>query len=614
MDSVDKYREGVYYFDINTRRGYATPEGRKAMKKEEYLIEGMSCAACSSSIERATRKMEGVARSDVNLTTNRMTIEYDEGLATPDAIMQKVKKAGFGIRPAVREKEQAQGAEEDAEEKETRSKRRDLIGAAILSVFLLYISMGQMLLEQLPVPRIIDVDVYPTNFALSQVGLTIPILYFGRRFYTSGLKALYHLSPNMDSLVAIGSGASFLYSLVLSFTIPYAPMNAHHLYFESAAVVITLIMLGKYLEARSKEKTKGAIKKLIELKPDTAVLVENGQTREVPTDSLKVGDFVLVKPGVKIPLDGVVTEGSTSVDESMLTGESLPVEKTAGSTVTGGSINYNGAVTVRIERVGEDTTLSKIIRFVQEAQGKKAPISKIADKVAGVFVPIVIGIAVVAGVVWALVGKDASFVLRIFTSVLVIACPCALGLATPTAIMVGTGLGAANGILIRSGEALETAHRVTAVILDKTGTITEGRPVVTEVIATGAPEDELLSAAGSVEAVSEHPISRAVTEKADGLKRYELKEFENMPGMGIRATLEDNRKITVGNKRIIDLPEGPLLEHEKRLTVHRTDAGYCRRGRRCSGHYRRCGHRQGNMSIQAIDKLKSCGHRLYADR
>lgn len=354
----------------------------------------------------------------------------------------------------------------------------------------------------------------------------------------------------MDSLVAIGSSCSFLYSLYLTYLLPYNAHHVHHLYYESAAVVITFIMVGKFLESRNKEKTKGAIKKLMELAPDTALLVLNGETREVDAKTLKIGDVVLVKPGAKIPLDGVVTDGSGGVDESMLTGESLPVEKTVGSEVIGGSISYNGVLYVKITRVGEDTTLSKIVKFVEEAQGKKAPISKIADKVAGIFVPAVIAIAVLASIAWIIAGKDAAFVLRIFTSVLVIACPCALGLATPTAIMVGTGLGASNGILIRSGEALEITHNTQIAVLDKTGTVTEGKPAVTEIIPKDISPEELLEYAAAVETGSDHPLAKAITEKAKAVKKSSS-DFESISGMGAKAVV-DGKTVLVGNRRLME--------------------------------------------------------------
>ena len=536
------------------------------MKQEVYIIEGMSCAACSASVERVTRKLPGVARSDVNLTMNRMDIEYDETQVGPEQIMAKVRKAGFGIRRFV-EEERADAAapdvkEEDPEDRDLRVRRRDLIGAAVFTVLLLYVAMGHML--HLPLPRFMDMHEYPTNFALTQLVLAVPVLFFGRRFFTGGLGALFHMSPNMDSLVAIGSGCSFLYSLVMTYLIPFSHEYAGQLYFEAAATVITLVMLGKYFEARSKKKTKGAIKALMELKPDTALLVDGDSVREVPAGAVHPGDTVLVRPGARIPLDGIVRSGAGAVDESMLTGESEPADKEPGSEVTGGSLNVNGALYVEVTRTGGDMTLSKIIRFVEDAQGKKAPISRTADKVAGVFVPVVIGIAILAAVVWAIAGKEFWFILRVFTSVLVIACPCALGLATPTAIMVGTGLGASKGILIRSGEALETAHGITSVVLDKTGTVTEGKMYVTEMY--GDDEGELLKIAASLEKTSGHPTAVAITERAGDIALYPITDFENMPGSGVRGVLPDGREARAGSARI--LPEtGAEKYREKAETL-----------------------------------------------
>ena len=576
------------------------------MLEEVYLIEGMSCAACSSAVERVTRKLEGVERSDVNLTTNKMIIYYDESKVDRELIMAKVKKAGFGIslfeldannndsknvnledgnstnanKTAHKSKENVYDKEEEA----LNNHKINLISAAVFTVILLYVSMGPMLIEGLPVPSIIDMHKYPSNYALTQLILTIPILWFGKKFFINGFKALYHLNPNMDSLVAIGSGASFLYSLVMTYLIPIDNHYVHNLFYESAAVVITLIMFGKYLEGMSKVKTKGAIRKLMELSPDEAFL-EDGT--KVATDSLKIGDVVLVKPGAKIPLDGVVVKGNSGVDEAMITGESIPVSKTEGDNVIGGSINVNGVLYVRITKIGEDTTLAKIIRFVEDAQGKKAPISKLADKVAGVFVPVVILIAIVAAIVWFVLGKDIAFVLKIFTSVLVIACPCSLGLATPTAIMVGTGVGASNGILIRNGEILEIAHKIDTVVLDKTGTITEGKPSVREIFTDGMSEEELLKVAATVEGVSEHPLAKAVIEKAmeygesacnigDKVKAcgltkfgYNVVDFSNYSGMGVVAkvekigengSVEDEltssdfaiKEVSVGNRKLLN--------------------------------------------------------------
>lgn len=543
------------------------------MREETYDISGMHCAACSASVERVTRKLPGVERSDVNLTTEKMTIRYDETKVTPEQIVAKVEKAGFGCTPHAEKKEAAEQALQDAEAAELRHKQWELITAGVFSLVLLYVSMGQMLpfgLPALPLPDIFSMHTHPVNFAILQLLLTIPVLYCGRHFFTSGFKALVHGNPNMDSLVAIGSACSFAYSVVMTFLISDDPhAYVHNLYYESAAVVLTLVSLGKFLESRNMQKTKGAITALMRLSPDTAILADSGN--EVPTKSLKNGDVVLVKPGARVPADGMVTQGESSVNEAMLTGESLPVEKTAGSEVIGGSVNLNGALYVQVTRTGEDTTLARIIRFVEDAQGKKAPISKTADKVAGVFVPVVMGIAVLAAVAWAIAGQPFAFVLRVFTSVLVIACPCALGLATPTAIMVGTGLGARHGILIRSGEILEITHSVDTVVLDKTGTVTRGEPAVTSVVPYQCGGDTLLTIAAAVESVSAHPLAAAITAYASsqGLGALpKLESFENLSGKGLRAVL-NGETVLGGNRRLLEeagVDVTPLLKEAERLS------------------------------------------------
>ena len=542
------------------------------MRKEKYDITGMHCAACSASVERVTRKLPGVERSDVNLTTEIMTICYDESQVTPEQIAAKVEKAGFGCALHAEKQETAQQDLADAEAAELRRKKWELIAAGIFSLVLLYVSMGQMLpfgLPGLPLPDLFSMHTHPVNFAILQLLLTVPVLYCGRNFFTSGFKALFHGNPNMDSLVAIGSACSFAYSVVMTFLISDDPHTyVHNLYYESAAVVLTLVSLGKFLESRNMQKTKGAITALMKLAPDTAILADSG--REVPTKSLKSGDVVLVKPGAWVPTDGVVTDGESSVNEAMLTGESLPVEKSAGSEVIGGSVNQNGALYVQVTRTGEDTTLARIIRFVEDAQGKKAPISKTADKVASVFVPVVMAIAVLSAIAWAAAGEPFAFVLRVFTSVLVIACPCALGLATPTAIMVGTGLGARHGILIRSGEILEITHRVDTVVLDKTGTVTKGEPTVMAVVPYQCGGDVLLTAAAAVESVSAHPLANAITAYAATQSLGELprpEHFENLSGRGLRATLE-GRTVLAGSRRLLEesgVDPAPLLEEAERL-------------------------------------------------
>ena len=511
------------------------------MKEERYNISGMSCAACSSSVQRVVSKLDGVESCEVNLVTEKMTVVYDETKTGPADFKKSVERAGFGISPETAEKEEK--SEETPKEK---SDLPILIVSSVLSAVLLYVSMGQMLVKNLPVPFFMNMNSDPAGFALTQLLLCIPVIYMGKRFFTTGIPLLLRGNPNMDSLVAIGAGASFIYSVVMTYAIPYYHHAVHNLYYESVAVVITLVALGKHLELRSQKKTASAIKKLMELSPDTAVVLRDGKEITVPTKEVKVGEILVIKPGAKIPLDGTVTEGFSSADESMLTGESIPVEKTEGSSVIGGSINLNGVIYAKVTKVGEDTALAKIIKFVEDAQNKKAPISKTADKVAGIFVPAVIIIAFLAAAAWLISGKEISFVLKVFTGVLVIACPCALGLATPTAIMVGTGLGAANGILIRNGEILEITHKVKAVIFDKTGTVTVGKAAVTDVCADDA--NKLLYYATAAESGSDHPLAKAVTGYAadKGLSPTRPEALENVSGKGLRCTV-DGKAVLLGN-------------------------------------------------------------------
>jgi len=534
------------------------------MITEKYTITGMTCAACSSAVERVTRKMPGVAESNVNLTTGLLTITYEEDKITPADIIAKVDRAGFGAEMYIEKtKEEQAEALEDMEAEVKKTKRR-LISNIILSIPLLYICLGHMLPITLPLPQFMDMHEHPMTFALVQLILTVFILINGRKFYIVGFKSLSKGHPNMDSLVAIGTGSAFLYSLIMTIMIPGNPANAHNLYYESAATVVTLVMVGKYLEGRSKNKTSDAIRKLMELAPDTAIVIRKKMQKEVPIEQVVRGDLILIKPGSRIPLDGVVIEGSTSVDESMLTGESIPVEKEVGDEVIGGSVNYQGALTVKVTHVGADTTLAKIVKMMEDAQGKKAPISKLADTVAGYFVPAVMGIAICAAIIWLLLGHDITFVLTIFVSVLVIACPCALGLATPTAIMVGTGLGANHGILIKSGEALEISHKVNAVVLDKTGTITEGKPAVMQVISHSISENELLRIAASCEQVSEHPLGQAIVNgaKERGIELEKVIEFQSITGQGIEAVL-DGKTYYIGNRKLCLQQNIEFSEDEK---------------------------------------------------
>ncbi|NMP36937.1 MAG: copper-translocating P-type ATPase [Clostridiales bacterium] len=508
----------------------------------------MSCAACSSAVERVTRKIDGVSESNVNLMTGKMNIAYDESVASSEKIIAAVEKAGFGIRPdapPAKPEKSGKTSPEDGNPEKT-----GLVFSALLCVVLLYISMGSMLFEGLPLPEIINRGTHPVNYAVIQLVLTLPVMFFGRKFFVNGYSSLFKLHPNMDSLVALGCTASFIYSLITTFLITDAPENVHNLYYESAAVVLTLIMLGKHFEHSAVNKTKSAIGKLIKLKPETAVKLVDGERFEVATDSLITGDEVVVRAGEKIPLDGVVTQGDSSVDESMLTGESMPVGKTSGSSVTGGTLNGDGVLYIRITRTGEDTTLSKIIKYVEEAQGKKAPVSRLADKIAGVFVPVVMGIAVISALIWIILGHDAAFVLRVFTSVLVIACPCSLGLATPTAIMVGTGLGASNGILLRNAEVLETTHKTQVVVFDKTGTLTQGKPAVTDVItAADLNEDSVILSAASAESGSKHPLGLAVVKYASdkGIVPESVSGFKNITGRGVSAAAESGDLLLAGS-------------------------------------------------------------------
>lgn len=523
------------------------------MVTKQYNITGMTCAACSSAVERVTRKLDGVAESNVNLTTGLLTITFDESVLTDADIIKKVDRAGFGAELHADKSKEEQEAFKESIEEEVHKTKRHLITNIILAIPLLYISMGHMVPFPMPLPGILDMHENPLNFALAQLLLTTVILFNGRKFYLVGFRSLFKGHPNMDSLVAIGTGSAYLYSLAMTIQIPGNVSAVHQLYYESAAIVVTLVMVGKYMEGRSKSKTSEAIRKLMELAPDTAIVLKGDTQTEVPVEQVAKGEHILIKPGARIPLDGKITEGSTSVDESMLTGESIPVEKEMGDEVIGGSVNYHGAVVAEVTRVGADTTLAKIVKMMEDAQGKKAPISKLADTVAGYFVPIVMGIAVVAAIIWTLLGYDIAFVLTIFVSVLVIACPCALGLATPTAIMVGTGLGAGSGILIKSGEALEITHRVDAVILDKTGTITEGKPKVIEVVSHGMEEKELLRIAASAEQVSEHPLGQAIVEaaKEKGLLLSKARAFQSITGQGIEVIIEDTTYY-IGNRRLCE--------------------------------------------------------------
>lgn len=522
------------------------------LEKIDFSVLGMSCAACSKSAERSLKKTEGVSSAVVNIATEKASVEYDPKVCNIDNLRAAVEKAGFTM-----ELEDHIDREDD-----TTSFKRFLV-AIVFASLLFTISMGPMV--GISLPAIISPHHNPLNYALIQAILAIVVMVAGKKFYIKGFKALYQLGPNMDSLVAVSTSASFIYSIISTFKIAYEPgfadnilASGHHLplYYESCAMIIALIMLGKYLEGRSKSKTSEAIKSLLELQAKIAIIEVDGQEKEVEIDKVRVGDIVIVKPGQKIPVDGSVIFGSTSIDESMLTGESIPVEKTVGDPVTGASVNKNGYIKFKVEKVGKDTTLSQIIRLVEEAQNRKAPIANLADLISGYFVPTVIGIALVSGLAWLFIGGTSfQFAFTIFISVLVIACPCALGLATPTAIMVGTGKGAENGILIKGGDSLESAHKISTVAFDKTGTITEGRPRVTGVknLSKSLDEDQLMSFAASIESNSEHPLADAIVDysKEKGGEIYPVEDFVSITGKGVEALI-NKKRVSLGNLKLID--------------------------------------------------------------
>ncbi len=592
------------------------------MEKKTFTVSGMTCASCVRAVERSVNKLEGTINANVNLATEKLTVEYNDETLNVDDIIRSVKKAGYDIKTeesknevlipisgmtcasCVRAVEKAIGrldgiqdvsvnlATEKAKvvynpsivrlsqiketinksgykalEVETETLDEDkllkeqemkilsikFVIAIIFAVPLFYLAMGHMI--GLPIPSFLQPGKYPLRFGFIQLILVIPIMISGYKFYTIGFKRLFHLEPNMDSLVAVGTSAAFIYS-IYSISQIYQGNHEyyHYLYFETTGVIIALILLGKYLESISKGKTSEAIKKLMGLSPKTATVIQDNKAIIIPLDEVETGDIILVKPGEKIPVDGIVIDGHSAVDESMLTGESIPVEKTKGNNVIGASINKNGTITFQATKVGKDTALAQIIKLVEDAQGQKAPIAKLADIISGYFVPIVMAIAVISGLIWYLSGENLVFSLKIFVSVLVIACPCALGLATPTAIMVGTGKGAEYGILIKSGEALESTHQINAVVLDKTGTITSGNPVVTDIITINSyKENELLQIAASGEKGSEHPLGEAIVNKANDLllKLDKVSDFQALPGHGIEYKINGS-EVLLGNKKFMN--------------------------------------------------------------
>lgn len=534
------------------------------LKQYIFDVKGMTCSACANRIEKITSKLEGVELSSVNFATEKLTITLDEDVTNYGQIQAAVEKAGYEL---VREEDikPQEKKQDEASKLLTR-----FIVSLIFVIPLLIISMGHMV--GMPLPHMIDPMMNPLNFALIQLILTLPVVIAGYKFYKMGLKNLIKLSPNMDSLIAIGTLTAFFYSIFGIYQIIQGDHSyAMHLYFESAAVILTLITLGKYLEAISKGKTSQAIKALMGLAPKTATIEREGKELVIPVEEVRVGDVILVKPGEKLPVDGIVIEGSTAVDESMLTGESIPVEKTVGSTIIGASLNKTGFIKYEATKIGKDTALAQIVKLVEDAQGSKAPIAKMADIISAYFVPIVIALASIASVAWLLAGETGVFALSIFIAVLVIACPCALGLATPTAIMVGTGKGAEYGVLIKGGEALETTHKLTTIVFDKTGTITEGKPKVTDVITNGEAEDMILALAASAEKGSEHPLGEAIVRAAmeRNLTLNELQSFKVIPGQGIAVQIQ-GKQVLLGNKKLmiektIDIK--PLSEASDQLAI-----------------------------------------------
>lgn len=519
-------------------------------------VGGMTCASCSAAVERAIKKLPGIQISSVNLATERAVVKYDPAAVRLSEIKGAIKKAGY--EPLAMEAVSAARIDEHAaaKEREIKSMWRKFIVSAAFSVPLLYIAMGHMI--GWPLPKVLHPMERPLFFALVQIALVIPSIIAGRRFYVVGAKALLHRAPNMDSLIAMGTSAAIIYSLFSVFRIAGGELAAvEELYFETAGIIITLILLGKTLEAVSKGRTSASIKKLMGLKPKTATVLQEGREIELPIDEVEPGDMILVRPGERVPVDGRVASGASAVDESMLTGESIPVDKGPGDQITGGTINKNGALTFVAERVGADTALARIIKLVEDAQGSKAPIARMADVISGIFVPVVFGIAIVAAAAWLIAGHTAGAALTIFVAVLTIACPCALGLATPTAIMVGTGKGAELGILIKSGEALETAGKLNVVVFDKTGTITEGRPVLTDLLpAPGVEEEGLLGMAAAAEKASEHPLGEAIVAAAAArdLRLPRVDSFQALPGRGIEALIETstgNGGFLLGNARLM---------------------------------------------------------------
>lgn len=542
------------------------------MKHEKYAITGMSCSACSSRVEKAASKLDGMKKASVNLLTNSMQVDYDEGILSSQDIIQAVIDAGYGATLSGENKKATAASEpspSDLAKKDMKAMKHRLIWSILFLIPVMYIAMHHMLLEWfgIPVPEafqsVFHGDENAITFAFTQFLLILPIMYLNRKYYINGFRTLFQGAPNMDTLVGMGSMAAAVYGVFAIFRMSWGmghgdwalvSQYSTNLYFESAGMIVTLIDIGKYLEARAKGKTSTAIEKLMDLAPKQATVLRDGKETVIPVEELAVGDEMVIRPGESIPADGIISEGSTSIDEAAITGESIPVEKQQGDSVTSATINKTGFIHVRASRVGADTTISQIIKLVDEASASKAPIAKMADKISGIFVPVVMTIAVITGLVWYfLLGADAEFAFSTAISVLVISCPCALGLATPVAIMVGTGKGAENGILIKSGEALETAHAIDTVVMDKTGTITEGRPRVTDIWVRKGTEDQLLTLAASMEQGSEHPLAEAIMNYARDhhMIPHAVTNFKAIFGRGIEAVY-NGQTYYAGNTRLME--------------------------------------------------------------
>lgn len=565
------------------------------MMTEQFAVTGMTCAACSAHVEKAVSRLSGVQSAPVNLMLGSMTVTYDEKAVTEGDIIAAVKAAGYGASPASQTDQGQLRRDQDAA---LRRRKKHLIWSVVFLVPLFYLSMGHMM--GLPLPQVLHT--HPLLLACLQLALVIPILILNRNYFTVGFSRLVKLSPNMDSLVAVGAAAGLVYSLIEMGLLTAGQVSGMpDLYFESAGMILTLVTVGKYLEERSRGKTTGAISALLALAPESAVVRRQGQELTIPTEEIVAGDTVIVRQGGRIPVDGVITDGHAAVDESAITGESLPVEKVPGDAVTSATVTSSGYLELRATRVGGDTTLSQIIRLMEEAASSKAPISRLADRISGIFVPVVMAISLTAALLWAFVGgMDVRFCLSIAIAVLVISCPCALGLATPVAIMVGTGQAAQQGILIKSAESLELLHKVQTVVLDKTGTVTMGQPRVTDILcAPGVTEEELLCVAASAEKPSEHPLAHAIVEESQArhIPLCPVSDFRSVPGGGIQATLS-GEAVLAGNA-------GYLAQNGVSLAAMEADAHRLAEGGKTPLFFAESGHLLGCIAVADVVKPDS---------